>query len=94
MTKALIKTSAIACVFCGFAFAAPAYAINLVPVNGADRIVISVADEETKEEESRPSAVTPGEQSAGQPPQGESTPPAEGQEDPGEQKKGEPVDKN
>jgi hypothetical protein len=94
MTKALIKTSAIACVFCGFTFAAPAYAINFVPVNGADRIVISAADEKTTEEESRPSTVIPGEQAAGQPPQGGTTPPAEGPEDPGEQKKGEPTDKN
>jgi hypothetical protein len=100
MTKKLLKVSAIACLLGGFAFAVPAYAISLVPVNGADRIAIPAADQENEavEEDMRPDVMAPGSQDAGEASQGEAMQPAEGQKDVGEEEierdMGMPEDKN
>lgn len=87
MTKTLIKASAIACVLAGFAFAGPAYAISPVPVNGADRIAIPVADEEVDavEEDMRPDVMAPGPKGDEAMPEGEAMQPADKNEDIGEE---------
>ncbi|HWM32350.1 MAG TPA: hypothetical protein VNO69_11715 [Methyloceanibacter sp.] len=87
MTKTLIKASALACVLAGFAFAGPAYAMSPVPVNGADRIAIPVADEEVDavEEDMRPDVMAPGPKSDEAMPEGEAMQPADKNKDIGEE---------